>query len=455
MVMPVNMHAFVPGPTVLTAANLAGGAKISTLTLPNSSNDSFVLFVCAAPSSDIYRTRTLNTRLARANPRLALRVQLMRESARRLPTLEGYAGHIKIFLNLCFELHYNPFPGPWSGEFMTFYLQRQLDRMNNSCQSYRTWEAAVKYLGRCLNGDDGSSWYHSSDYQEFRSAMLKKHYRPPIGKLPFYPRHISAFTLSRGVRRGDYDTCSFDSLVVCAWLQLSFISFSRPGELLNPAKDPEKHGLRWRDVQFCRTASDVRYCSVSIRHYKNQPNREVPKVIWLASSFCRVKNCPSLCRVIDPYTLLYWMHRRRRRMLRNPNLPAAARRGLSLAPDAKVFVLSDGSELFTDSTSVYIKNVARQNALTEITRYTEYSLRVGGTTQASAAMIPDGFQYTWVGWSKTKLPDSGRGYCRPSLEDLMWMPFYMLHGFTATKGQCVIPTQGPAFFRDLWAECTR
>ena len=82
----------------------------------------------------------------------------------------------------------------------------------------------------------------------------------------------------------------------------------------------------------------------------------------------------------------------------------------------------DGSEMVTTSTNSIIREVAILSKLAEIERYTEYSLRVGGTTQASAAAITNGFQYTWVLWSKNRLPDSARGYCRPSKQDLLRMP---------------------------------
>jgi hypothetical protein len=240
-----------------------------------------------------------------------------------------------------------------------------------------------------------------------------------------------------------------------------FFTCSRPCELLNQKSDKDKCGLRWKDLIYVKTGSEddpIRYWQIFIRHFKNQRHRAVPKEIWLGSSKCaKCKDgrghCAAFCHYLDPFTLLYWVRRRRKALMRDSRLSLARRMKLSVYDDAKVFVLSTGWELRTHETSFYIKEFVRLCHLLEPKRYSEYSLRVGGTTQAAAAAIPDGYTYAWVDWSPSKLPDAARRYCRPAKEELLKMPYYMLHGFVSTNGQCTIPSDARAQFRDLWAEC--
>ena len=189
-----------------------------------------------------------------------------------------------------------------------------------------------------------------------------------------------------------------------------------------------------------------------MRHFKNIRHEAVPKEIWIGSTSCGRLSCPAQCRYIDPFTLLWWVRERRRRLLNSATLTPYQRSALSLDPDAKVFVLFNGEELFTTSTTKYVKEVALLNHLTELNRYTEYSLRVGGTTQAATASIPDGYTYSWVQWSKNKLPDSAKGYMQPSLQQMIRMPEYLLHGFVSQPGQTCIPVNSTALVRDIWHE---
>ena len=297
-----------------------------------------------------------------------------------------------------------------------------------------------------------SSWYKHPDYTEYRDALLKAYYRPPADKLPFYVRHLAAYATHYGVRPGHFHLVPYDALLSMLWLALSFITFSRPCEVLNQPSDNDKCGLRWKDVVYTRRG-ELRFWRILIRHFKNQRHRGVPKEIWLGDAWCGLKRCPCMCRLINPFWLLHFV--RKRRLAALPSMSPRRRKALAVTGEAKVFVLWNGDEMLTTSTRAIIHDVAIISGLTEVTRFTEYSNRVGGCTQASAAVIPDGYQYAWTGWSKDKLPDSARGYCRPGNQDLVRMPFYILHGFTATNGHDATTEHVPGMFRDLWSECRR
>ena len=386
---------------------------------------------------------------------MALRVHGRRQQKQTIGTLRGYLPQIRLFLQVCLACKYYPIPGPFPPMLMCYYLEFQMDKHNNSIQSYKTWESAIKWLGKAINGDDGSSWYTHPDYRTHRDVLKKQYYRPAKNKLPLYVSHLTKYARHYDIRPGHFEDIPYDRLLNFLYVALCFVTFSRPCELLNQPADKFKCGLRIKDCKLVESEGKI-YYKIIIRHFKNQRFRGEPKEIWLGDAWCGREKCACGCRYLNPFWLLGFVLRRRRRIIEEGPISGERLRALSLDDDAKLFVRFDGSEMLTTQTKSLVHHIVIFNKILEVSLYSDYSMRVGGTTQASAAVIPDGFQYAWVGWSKEKLPDAAKGYCRPSHEDMLLMPFYLLHGFTATKDKCTPPpAHVPAMIRDLWAELSR
>jgi len=104
----------------------------------------------------------------------------------------------------------------------------------------------------------------------------------------------------------------------------------------------------------------------------------------------------------------------------------------------------------TSNTKPVIAQMARICRVLEPECYSEYSLRVGGATNCSAAGIPDALMYRYVGWDPSQLPDIAKRYQRPTLEMRLEMQNYMLHGFVQDNGQCHGIRHLPGMIHDPW-----
>jgi hypothetical protein len=93
--------------------------------------------------------------------------------------------------------------------------------------------------------------------------------------------------------------------------------------------------------------------------------------------------------------------------------PPQQRLNLNTQADDHIFVRSTGTVMTTRNTKRVIQDMAHMVGVLEPEKYSEYSLRVGGATHCTAAGIPDGLMYRYVGWDPSRLPDSGRRYVRP------------------------------------------
>lgn len=187
-----------------------------------------------------------------------------------------------------------------------------------------------------------------------------------------------------------------------------------------------------------------------VLHFKNQRARRVPKELTISNTRCnRGKNCN--CYYINPYHLFYVLLKRREQLYSHPNLTCRQRRNLNTKPDDHVFVRSTGTVMTTRNTKRVIQDMARMVGVLEPEKYSEYSLRVGGATHCTAAGIPDGLMYRYVGWDPSRLPDSGRRYIRPPLELRLRFPYFLLHGFIDESNNQHPIVVVPGLFHDPWA----
>ena len=99
----------------------------------------------------------------------------------------------------------------------------------------------------------------------------------------------------------------------------------------------------------------------------------------------------------------------------------------------------DGSEMMTNSTNYIIREVAIISKLAEKERW---------VARRKLQRPPSRMAFSIHGCCGT------RTACR-SMQDLLRMPFYLLHGFTATDEHDAIPEHAPAMIHNLLAECSR
>lgn len=316
----------------------------------------------------------------------------------------------------------------------------------DSIQSIRSWEAAVTWLALCINEVDNKAWYHHTLYRSLRKQLLREYQLPPCEKYPFTIKQLAMYTAHRKCFPGRYRTIAYDTLLEVTWIQLLFMTMSRPSELLNRPCDANKYGLRLKDIVRI-THFDYAYFDLAIWHFKNQKRRRAPKSVTVNRVSCRRRQC--LCRIVNPYRLLRECLYRRKAM--QPFLSTKSQRDyFAMHHDSLFFVRSSGHRMTTVNTSQIIKTMAIICRVLEPQCYSEYSLRVGGATHCSAAGIPDALMYRYVGWDPNQLPDIAKRYQRPTLEMRLEMQNYMLHGFVQDNGTRHGIRHLPGMIHDPW-----
>lgn len=329
---------------------------------------------------------------------------------------------------------------------MCYWLTWMVKFYNDSVQSIRSWESSVSWLGLCLSNTDNRSWYKHPAYQSLRKQVIREYRIPPCEKHPFTLRHLAVYTAHRKCFPGRYQLIDYDILLEVTWIQLMFLTMSRPCELLNRRSDKNKNGLRIRDIVYVRQYA-YRYYQLKILHFKNQAARRVPKTVTIAPAVCGTALC--LCTLINPFQLITECLRRRATMA-DHLISTKQRANLTIDAASHFFVHSDGSVMTTSNTKPVIAQMAQICRVLEPECYTEYSLRVGGATNCSAAGIPDALMYRYVGWDPSQLPDIAKRYQRPTLEMRLRMQHYMLHGFVQANGRCHGIRHLPGMIHDPW-----
>lgn len=360
-------------------------------------------------------------------------------------TLRGYVTSVRRFLTFCIKYKVDATTPPYDPTFMCYWLSHEVKSYGNA-QSLRNWEAAVSWLGLCVAQIDNTSWFRNTEYRQTRRTLIFRYKLPPQEKMPFTLKHLVLYTKYRKITPLTYWTAPFDDLLEILWLQMLFLTLSRPCELLRRPGDETKMGLKWGDFKYKN--HHAHYFLLKVWHFKNQKARREPKDLTLSNTSCGSTSCD--CWLINPYKIFYVLLKRRQELASRQHLTKRQRKHLPTSKDNYIFVRQSGHELTTKNTKIIIEDMARVTKVLEPHKYTEYSLRVGGATHCAAAGIPDALMYRYVGWDPTRLPDSARRYQRPTLEMRLQFPHAMLHGFTNEFGHHhqLLPT--PGLFFDPW-----
>ena len=376
-----------------------------------------------------------------------------RRHQRTTATIIAYLAPIRRFIAFCTRYNYSIFNVPYDPKLMQYWVASECRRVNNAA-SLTSWESAIKYFSLCITNKSNDQWYKHPQYRTFRRRIRFRYQLPPTEKLPFTLQHLVNYTRARNVTPETYWTAPYDDIVEITWLQLLFTTLSRPCELLKSPGNATKRGLRYSDFRY-RRPGKARYWRLMVLHYKNQRARRVPKELTISDTRCshgkRSNGTHCNCYYINPYHLFYVLLKRREQLYRRPNLSRRQLRNLNTTADDHIFVRSTGEIMTTRNTNDVIRDMARTLGVLEPEKYSEYSLRVGGATHCTAAGIPDGLMYRYVGWDPSRLPDSGRRYVRPPLELRLRFPYFLLHGFVNEFNKQHPVTVVPGLFHDPWA----
>eukprot|EP01083_Nonionella_stella_P017102 47783_1 len=220
-----------------------------------------------------------------------------------------------------------------------------------------------------------------------------------------------------------------DDLLAVVMLLLTFFTMSRPNELLLTDKSEFEiilTGLTLADIQWTE-----QYCQLSINHYKNQVSRLEPKVITLAPPTCGKTHCK--CHRLNFFRLLQIYLIRRRNFLSTNEfnrLPMNKQRNLHLNGNSFLFVNTKGKVMQPPDLSSIVEDLKALVKCPEPNRISSYSLRIGGCTLAAGQGLAHLKILHYVSWAIPRLPHgaSTRYFKHYTPQDLMMMPFEMIHG---------------------------
>lgn len=312
---------------------------------------------------------------------------------------------------------------------------------------------------------------HAPIYKTYVEAIKKIYTEGDDHRLPFQKEHILKFTKSKWIRdtKEGGDSFKFNYLVDMAVIQLYWFTCSRPCEIL-PTKNNTARGLKFKHVKFVVDKQNgVDILKLQIESYKNQTSHQISKVINISTTTCQqrfINQCS--CRYLNPYGLIRKMIKERKKLLQSLKykregdylLTIKQRselderiKNLEMGEDNYLFMHSSGKPVLMKNLSELTEEIVNVNDILETQRYKNYSLRIGGTTQASIAGVDHTVILKYVGWKNSRLADCAQRYMRYPDYLLSRVPFEMIHG-ALKSSQYRRPRNAPYKIYDPWSEKT-
>ena len=392
---------------------------------------------------DIFRHRLENSRLGKRAPQLTKQVAQNLFDKRTDGTKSHYVSAFRQWVNFCLDFEINPFHQPIQPEIIVFWYQDRINALN-SIKSLKNWSAMLNWM--CELMGVLPFYKEASLYRNYVEAIKKNYTEGDDHRLPFSKQHILLFTKTKWVRdtREGGSSFKYDYLVEMVLIQLYWFTCSRPSELLpNSVKNPR--GLKIKHTTWVTDRQHgVDLLKLQIESYKNQTSRLIFKTINIAPTRCKEQKATHCCcKYLNPYGLLQKMLALReelvislRRKLKNDFFLSLKQRreltekieNLKLTNDNYLFVYSTGKIIRVKDLAALTAQIVSANKILEEQRYKPYSLRIGGTTQASMVGIDHTVILKYVGWKNSRLADCAQRYMRYPDYMLGRVPYEMIHG---------------------------
>ena len=228
--------------------------------------------------SELRRLNFSRNKWDNIDPTVSSWLHTHRVRCRATTTLSGYMTYVRRFVQFCNLYKFPVRQASWHPKFMCYWLTWMVKVVyKDSIQSIRSWEAAVTWLALCVNEIDNKAWYQHTLYRSLRKQLLRDYQLPPCEKYPFTIQQLATYTAHRKCFPGRYRKIPYDTLLEVTWIQLLFMTMSRPCEMLNLPCDANKFGLRLKDIVRI-THFEYAYFDLAVWHFKNDdahPNRSL------------------------------------------------------------------------------------------------------------------------------------------------------------------------------------
>ena len=241
---------------------------------------------------------------------------------------------------------------------------------------------------------------------------------------------------------------SYESVIKALCITLTFLTISRSTELLYSDKSDRTDkealfefytGLRWRDI--CVKERDgftsPKTMDIRVVWFKNQPNKEIPKVIRFASACCGKDQDDCVCAYFDVQRLA--LRAKELRMNRHNDFTPFRKSGtgvlgsnqiayLGTRREDYVFVNSRGTRMGYSQISNIVRDIDKVCSVsTAKLPLTSYSIRIGATSLAHHQDVDPLKVMRFVEWQPGNVTMHAY-YINYDEFQLATIPFEMLHG---------------------------
>ena len=372
-------------------------------------------------------------------------------------TKANYVSCIKDYIGFCLEHGLDPAGDAMTWQTVIYWFWDRAQRMPKGTNSICTWGAAASFWAGCFLKDP--DYFQHPMYKKLKKILIDAYDQDRETRLPIPVRWLHAFNLSRGILPSTWHTCDLDLLMESLVLDLIFFTLSRPGEVVYCSKRNDEFlmvhasGLTWKDIQLLNDTNNPHLgcLRITIRHFKNQENRRVPKVLVVQAPMCGNKQ--HFCQTLD-FVTKFKIYKQRRRRMQTTLLSAAtpdAAANLTVSADTMVFVRQSGARLTPAAISELVKTMARAVAGTD-RHYSGYSLRIGATSVCNQQRIDLVKVCRYVAWSVKALPHVIERYISFTAAELAMIPFEMCHGRNIPGKRCVDRSGGTLKVVNLWSK---
>ncbi len=321
-----------------------------------------------------------------------------------------------------------------------------------SCNSHKSWSATLSWWIWLCGAEKQRFWEHSV-YSRVKKVMVKLYLIPRKERLPMRLTWIIKYLKYLNVTPNALFKTSLRNLTIGLFYILLFLTISRPAELLFTDKTEDDlievitTGLQWKDISFMDTDKGKfnEYIQIKIQWFKNQTNRNQPKIIDMQSPLCGDPKCN--CIYFDFIKILRVLRQRRHLLIKKleqinqqsslDRTQEKQLRNLRTKPSNYIFVGQNGAIWSTYHLRPIMKQVQQVVGMKYPQAYPLYCIRIGAMSLVNQQKMDLLKVLRFVAWSINNLPHVSARYINFQSKELRTIPFEMIHGALERNGSYI------------------
>ncbi len=383
-----------------------------------------------------------------------------------LDTQLNYVSLLGDFCSYCIQFGKHPIAIRPDPAMVIYWMYSRCRRLGN-CNSHGAWQASISYLVKkhMLKPE----FYFDGFYNICYKTMINLYVRDKIiDRLPIPICWLVNWLKKINVTPKTWKTCDIYVLKKVELSLLTYFSISRPFELtftdktIDPLWDVITTGLRWSDIRFIKCMNYSKsYLHLIIHWYKNQKDRNTPKIIDMSPPICNNKNCD--CKFLDFVQIFIILKQRcddnyKKLLAKISKIPLLERseiqlkrlRNLKVSNENFVFVGKNGGIWPPNKITKIAKEVVMILGIPNPEKFVGYSFKIGAMSTVHKQDLDILKVIRFVAWSVKAFPHVSARYIALEREELQIIPFEMIHGRIRKGKRCINMRDGSLSAQPLW-----